>query len=196
MLPQPIAAKQLKVTAIISGKTYTYTHPNSVTISENKKYTLTLNVGKNSMSLDGNVSVEGFEEDDKSDIGGGKLQESITITPSNEQQVLQGGNGERYIIEGNGEETTGRIVIEGGDAEVTLKNVNIKVTDATVVDRHGEAIEVKSGSVTFILEGKNTLEAYGAGSALYNHNGSTIILKGDGELKAIGKKDDAGIGGS
>lgn len=144
------------------------------------------------MSLDGNVSVDGFEEDDKSDIGGGELQGSITIIPSNEQQVLQGGNGERYIIEGNGTETTGRIVIEGGDAEVTLKNVNIK---AAIVDIYGEAIEVTKGTVTFILEGENWLKA-GYGAAIYNAEGSTIVLKGDGKLIATGIEQGAGIGGS
>ena len=75
---------------------------------------------------------------------------------------------------------------------MTLKNVNIK---AAIVGNVGEAIEVTEGTVTFILEGENKLTA-GYGAALYNAEGSTIILKGTGKLIAQGGNEGAGIGGS
>ena len=193
VLPQTVAEKGFKVTATIGDETYTYTHAAAITFAENKKYSLTLNVGENSLSM-GSVSVSGFD-DETVETGDGKMKGPVLITPSNTNQTLQGGNGEKYIIEGNGTtQTTGRIVINGS-AEVTLKNVNIKVADGNVASDCGEAIEVTSGTVTFNLKGENKLEGYG-GSALYCKEKSTIVLQGSGKLTAQGGYPSAAIGGS
>ncbi|WP_455666918.1 fimbrillin family protein [Phocaeicola sp.] len=77
------------------------------------------------------------------------------------------------------------IVIEDG-VTVTINNVNIKPNkDASAI--YGE------GTATLILQGKNTIEAYGNDNA-GAMAATKIIIQGDGELKATGMQA-AGIGG-
>lgn len=103
-------------------------------------------------------------------------------TASNSDIRISGSS--EYIIEGNGTETTGKIFVNG-DAKVTLKNINIKASEHSIV--------VQSGNPTFILEGQNILTS--ESSALYNVPGTTITIEGAGELKAVGGYNCASIGG-
>lgn len=187
VLPQEVAAGAFTVTATIDGTEYVYTHSQAITFAGNKKYTLALNVGSNKLEVSGDVTVGDFE--DGKDLGGGEMEgpEVIEITPTNEDVTLTGGNGEKYLIKGDGTRTEGKITIDGS-AEVTLSGVNIHNVFGDVV-----AIEVTSGTVTFILEGENRLESRN-NSALYNAPGSTIILQGEGTLTAVGGYYGAGIG--
>ena len=95
------------------------------------------------------------------------------------------GSGE-VILVGNGV-TSGGITFDG-DMTVALVNVNIEAYDGT-------PITVGGGKVTFELFGENRLVAETKKySALYNAEGTTVTLRGEGTLVAMGGESGAGIG--
>ena len=73
VIPQRVADGIFTVTATINGKSYTYTHNGAIDFAGNKKYTLALNLGQNTMGIAGSVTVNGFDE--TIDMGGGEMPE-------------------------------------------------------------------------------------------------------------------------
>lgn len=94
--------------------------------------------------------------------------------------------------------TAERIYIEG-EATVTLAGVNI----ATAAGAPVEVKDYSDTNVTIILENENTLVSRCSGKAgLHKSRGqhggsedtSTLVIRGDGSLTAVGGSDAAGIG--
>lgn len=111
-----------------------------------------------------------------------KLKEVVL---AGDKDMSISGSGE-VILVGNGV-TSGRITFDG-DMTVALVNVNIEAYDGT-------PITVAGGKVTFELFGENRLVAETKKySALYNAEGTTVTLRGEGTLVAMGGESGAGIG--
>lgn len=90
---------------------------------------------------------------------------------------------ENYTITGTGTKS----VIVKGNATIKLKNANITGDGKA-------AISVESGNPTFVLEGETTLTGGDQCAGMYNNQGTTITIQGDGKLIAIGTSGAAGIG--
>lgn len=88
-----------------------------------------------------------------------------------------------YTITGTGTKS----VIVKGNATIKLKNANI-------TGEGNAAISVESGNPTFVLEGETTLTGGSEYAGLYNKQGTTITIQGDGKLIAKGENAGAGIG--
>lgn len=94
-----------------------------------------------------------------------------------------------YLIEGNGNQTTNGIVINGSPT-VTLKNVNIS---------SNLGIEIKSGSPTILIDGTNLLQSSGGSAIALTSENANVTIKGSGTnptLTVTGGNYQAGIGGN
>ena len=103
--------------------------------------------------------------------------------------------GTALTIEGTGNATTDKIKIgDGITANVTIKNVNIDVSDT-----YGAcAFEVGDGAtVNLTLEGTNTLKSGWDCAGLQVQDGETLVIteNSTGSLDATGDTQGAGIGG-
>lgn len=106
----------------------------------------------------------------------------------------------------SGTSTTDRIVV-GGEANVTLKNVNISFNDGNVAYTSEDdtnagtcALSIEKGAnAKLVLVGENTLKSGAGRAGLFvpdNTPGNTILtIDGDGTLDATGGFCGAGIGG-
>ena len=112
--------------------------------------------------------------------------------------ITQSGN---YTIEGTGNATTNTISVTGSNitATITLNNVNIDASNQT----YNAAFRAKGYGqsnvhLTIILERTNSLKSGRSWAGLTwnnSNNNSTLKIKGDGSLTAIGGWAGAGIGG-
>ncbi len=98
-----------------------------------------------------------------------------------------------YKITGSGASTGNRIVVTGGEQNITLDNVSIS--------SGGCAFALQNGAnVTLNLVGENTLQSGGTNAGIHVPAGTALTIKGDGNLKAQGGTYDeyggAGIGGA
>lgn len=98
-----------------------------------------------------------------------------------------------FIISGNIEETQGYIVIDAKDANVTLRN--LVMTNI----RNGSPITLcQNASATFTLEGTNILRSHHDSPfqcGMCVNKGSSVTIKGHGNLEAKGSYYGSGIGG-
>ena len=113
------------------------------------------------------------------------------------------------------EATTNTITVVSGEHNITLKNVNIDVSNGAKDDEIPCAFAITGGKVTLTLEGENTLHSGGVFAAstsegigyagLWVKKGAELVIQGEGQLTATGgcgiennKKTNggAGIGGS
>ena len=113
------------------------------------------------------------------------------------------------------EATTNTITVVSGEHNITLKNVNIDVSNGAKDDKIPCAFAITGGKVTLTLEGENTLHSGGVFAAstsegigyagLWVKKGAELVIQGEGQLTATGgcgiennKKTNggAGIGGS
>ncbi|MBQ6942931.1 MAG: hypothetical protein IJN43_01250 [Ruminococcus sp.] len=101
---------------------------------------------------------------------------------------------EAIKIEGTGSATTDKIKIDDGiTANVTIKNVNIDVSDTD----YACAFEVgENSTVNLTLEGENTLKSGYDCAGLQVGEGEKLVIDGSGSLDATGGEFGAGIGGS
>ena len=108
-----------------------------------------------------------------------------------------------YTIEGTGHATSNTIRVTGDSitAKITLKNVNIDVSNqiynsAFLAKGYGQS----NVQLTIILQGTNSLKSGEERAGLtWNNNSdndSTLEIEGDGSLTATGGKNGAGIGSS
>ncbi|GAB6871028.1 fimbrillin family protein [Bacteroides rodentium] len=91
VIPQKVASNSFVVTATIAGTSYTYTHNSAITFAGNKKYTLALNLGQNTMGIDGSVTVDGFDE--TIDMGGGEMPPAMALTEDTKASASLSGSG-------------------------------------------------------------------------------------------------------
>lgn len=121
-----------------------------------------------------------------------------------------------YTISYDGAEaTTNTITVVSGEHNITLKNVNIDVSNGAKEGEIPCAFAITGGKVTLTLVGKNTLTSGGVYAVstskgigyagLWVKKGAELVIQGDGQLTATGgygiennKKTNggAGIGGS
>lgn len=121
-----------------------------------------------------------------------------------------------YTISYNGTEATkNTITVVSGEHNITLKNVNIDVSNEAKEGEIPCAFAITGGEVTLTLEGENTLHSGGVFATspsegigyagLWVKKGAELVIQGDGQLTATGgcgiennKKTNggAGIGGS
>ena len=170
-------------------------------------------------SYDANGAEETKEETNSQETGELNLAEgSIRITGSGysvngEEEKAYIGD---YTISYNGTEATkNTITVVSGEHNITLKNVNIDVSDGAKEGEIPCAFAITGGEVTLTLEGKNTLHSGGVFAAspskgigyagLWVKKGAEIVIQGDGQLTATGgcgienkskTNGGAGIGGS
>lgn len=143
---------------------------------------------------------------------------SIQITESG--YSVNGGEEKAYtgdytISYDKAEATTNTITVVSGKHNITLKSVNIDVSNGAKEGEFPCAFAITGGEVTLTLEEENTLHSggvfatstsKGSGYAgLWVKKGAELVIQGDGQLTAIGgcgiednKKTNggAGIGGS
>ena len=143
---------------------------------------------------------------------------SIQITESG--YSVNGGEEKTYtgdytISYDGAEATTNTITVVSGEHNITLKNVNIDVSNGAKDDEIPCAFAITGGKVTLTLEGENTLHSGGVFAAstsegigyagLWVKKGAELVIQGEGQLTATGgcgiennKKTNggAGIGGS
>lgn len=127
--------------------------------------------------------------------GGG----AVAYTPETEIIfILTSGD---ITIEGDGTPVTDRIVIlsNGNDADITLKNVYIDVSQ-----KNNCALEIERDygtnmdNITVFLEGNNTLISGGEFAGIQKNSDDTtgiLTITGSGSLTAAGGNGAAGIGG-
>lgn len=170
-------------------------------------------------SYDANGAEETKEETNSQETGELNLAEgSIRITGSGysvngEEEKAYIGD---YTISYNGTEATkNTITVVSGEHNITLKNVNIDVSDGAKEGEIPCAFAITGGEVTLTLEGKNTLHSGGVFAAspskgigyagLWVKKGAELVIQGDGQLTATGgcgienkskTNGGAGIGGS
>lgn len=170
-------------------------------------------------SYDANGAEETKEETNSQETGELNLAEgSIRITGSGysvngEEEKAYTGD---YTISYNGTEATkNTITVVSGEHNITLKNVNIDVSDGAKEGEIPCAFAITGGEVTLTLEGKNTLHSGGVFAAspskgigyagLWVKKGAELVIQGDGQLTATGgcgienkskTNGGAGIGGS
>lgn len=105
-----------------------------------------------------------------------------------------------YKITGDGTPTMDRIAVTGNDitATITLNNVNIDMLDLSEPAFYAKSPDQSNIHLTIILQETNTLKSGNswAGITWNNTNdNSTLEIKGEGTLTAIGGDEAAGIGG-
>ena len=105
-----------------------------------------------------------------------------------------------YTITGNGVATTERIIVSGNsiDATIALNNVNIDVSSMNYQRAfYAKNSDQSNVHLTIILQGTNSVKSGGncAGITWNNTDDkSTLEIKGEGSLTAIGGIKGAGIG--
>ena len=112
-----------------------------------------------------------------------------------------------FLIEGNGDVTNRRIVVESNNANIVLRDVNVETPSSTFQPGFGAAMNITGANVTLLLEGENRFSS-GAGfggtpgfagiqvsqnSTLTVHDAGTGSTPGT--LTALGGRHAAGIGG-
>ena len=111
-----------------------------------------------------------------------------------------------YTISYDGAEATqNTITVVSGEHNITLKNVNIDVSNGAKEGKIPCAFAITGGKVTLTLDGKNTLLSGGITgekigyAGLWVKKGAELVIKGEGQLNATGGHGTgggAGIGGS
>ena len=142
---------------------------------------------------------------------------SIRITESG--YSVNGGDEKAYtgdytISYDKAEATTNTITVVSGEHNITLKNVNIDVSNEAKEGEIPCAFAITGGEVTLTLEGENTLHSGGVFAAsrkgsgyagLWVKKGAELVIQGEGKLTATGgcgiedsnkTNGGAGIGGS
>lgn len=170
-------------------------------------------------AYDANEAEETKEETNSQETGELNLAEgSIQITESG--YSVNGGEKKAYtgnytISYDGAEATTNTITVVSGEHNITLKNVNIDVSNGAKEGKIPCAFAITGGEVTLTLEGENTLHSGGVFATLPSERigyaglwvkkGAELVIQGDGQLTATGgcgiennKKTNggAGIGGS
>ena len=170
-------------------------------------------------SYDANEAEETKEETNSQETGELNLAEgSIRITESG--YSVNGGEEKAYtgdytISYDGAEATTNTITVVSGEHNITLKNVNIDVSNGAKEGEIPCAFAITGGKVTLMLKEENTLHSGGVFATstnkgigyagLWVKKGAELVIQGDGQLTAIGgcgiednKKTNggAGIGGS
>ena len=94
------------------------------------------------------------------------------------------------------EATTNTITVVSGEHNITLKNVNINVSNGAKDDEIPCAFAITGGKVTLTLEGENTLHSGGVFAAstsegigyagLWVKKGAELVIQGKGQLTATG----------
>lgn len=100
-------------------------------------------------------------------------------------------------------EKNNRIIIEGGDPEVTLDGVSIKAYkhDGNNLSPKNDSLNARSGvwlqsgSATLVLQGDNVVQGSYFHPGVWVDGGTTLTIKGDGTLTTRGGGQHAGIGG-
>ena len=170
-------------------------------------------------SYDANEAEETKEETNSQETGELNLAEgSIRITESG--YSVNGGEEKAYtgdytISYDGAEATTNTITVVSGEHNITLKNVNIDVSNGAKEGEIPCAFAITGGKVTLMLKEENTLHSGGVFATstnkgigyagLWVKKGAELVIQGDGQLTAIGgcgiednkkKNGGAGIGGS
>ncbi len=169
-------------------------------------------------AYDANEAEETKEGTNSQETGKLNLTEgSIRITESG--YSVNGGEEKAYtgdytISYDGTEATTNTITVVSGEHNITLKNVNIDISNGAKEGEIPCAFAITGGEVTLTLEGENTLHSGGVFAAstsegigyagLWVKKGAELVIQGEGQLTATGgcgennKKTNggAGIGGS
>ncbi len=108
-------------------------------------------------------------------------------------ECIGGCNG-HVISQANGNHTK-RIQVSGGRHTITLDNVAIDTSSATDEADQFSAFDITGdATVELILIGDNTLKSFEGYAGLHIPSGSYLTIKGDGNLRADGGVNGAGIG--
>ena len=167
---------------------------------------------------DANEAEETKEGTNSQETGELNLTEGpIQITESG--YSVNGGEEKAYtgdytISYDEAEATKNTITVVSGEHNITLKNVNIDVSNEAKEGEIPCAFAITGGKVTLTLEGENTLHSGGVFAAsrkgsgyagLWVKKGAELVIQGDGQLTATGgcgiedsnkTNGGAGIGGS
>lgn len=100
-------------------------------------------------------------------------------------------------------EKNNRIIIEGGNPEVTLGGVSIKAYkhDGNSLSPKNERLNgrpgiwLQSGTATLVLQGDNVVQGSYFRPGVWVNSGTTLTIEGDGTLTTRGGGQHAGIGG-
>lgn len=117
----------------------------------------------------------------------GRAETSYDVTNGN-VEITETGD---YKITGTTSSNTVVINASGQEVNITISELNIDVNKTN----EACAFNIQAGTVNLTLEGKNVLKSGSHYAGLQVPGGSTLTIKGDGELNATGGSDGAGIGG-
>lgn len=113
---------------------------------------------------------------------------------ADENHNVENGN-VNITTEGNykitGSTTSNKVIVNASGKEVNITIYNLKID---VSKNSTCAFEIKAGTVNLTLEGTNELKSGNGYAGLQVPEGSTLTIKGDGELDATGGNNGAGIG--